>query len=68
MEILGILEPLIDIGLPAILMYQLLVVWNRLVVVTDKLINLTEEFESYRDQSEEYRASVQRELRAINAD
>lgn len=67
MDILDIIGTAIEIGLPAILLWQLWQVWERLNVVTDKLISLTHEFDDYREQTEAYRAEVQQELRIQNA-
>lgn len=67
MEFLDILGTLLEIGLPAILLYQLWQVWERLNEVTDKLINLSREFDEYREQTEAYRAEVQQELRIQGA-
>lgn len=65
-EILDIVGPLIEIGYPAILLYQLFQVWERLNAVTDRLITLTQEFEAYREKTEDYRAEIQRQMRASN--
>jgi hypothetical protein len=66
-EILDIISTALEIGLPAILLWQLWQVWERLNAVTDKLIALSQEFDDYREQTEAYRAEVQQEMRIQNA-